>query len=112
MEFIEIQDELLNVLRQGNGMFRTAYQIFANLSQVTRDRLTQEYPVIAGRPLMGAGAGIYYSPASFISHALEYFSKSNNHIVKGYIDSLNVKFEGYEPGFSGGISIWAWQDKR
>jgi hypothetical protein len=109
MKFDEIQEPLLNVLRQGNGMFRTAYQIFANLGQETKTRLTGEYPVVAGRPVMGAGAGIYYSPASFIAHALANFAKSNNRIIEGALDSQNAQFEGYEPGFKGTISIWAWK---
>lgn len=109
MEFNEIRDQLLSVLQQGNGMFRTAYQIFSNLRQETQDRLTREYPVVSGRPPMGAGAGIYYSPASFIAHALEYFARSNNRIIQGRIDSQNVQFEGYEPGFKGTTSIWAWK---
>jgi len=109
MEFNEIQDQLLFVLQQGNGMFRTAYQIFINLRPDMRDRLTREYPVVSGRPIMGEGAGIYYSPASFIAHALAYFAKSNDRIVQGFIDSQNVRFEGYEPGFKETTSIWAWK---
>lgn len=109
MKFNEIQDQLLDVLRQGNGMFRTAYQIYASLPQVTKDRLTHEYPVVSGRPLMGEGAGIYYSPASFIAHALEYFARSNKRIIQGSIDSQNVRFEGYPPGFKGTTSIWSWK---
>ena len=109
MEFIEIQEPLLAVLQQGNGMFRTAYQIYANLRQETKDRLNQEYPVVPGRPLMGEGAGIYYSPASFIAHALEYYARSNARIIQGSIDSQNVRFEGYPPGFKGTTSIWAWK---
>lgn len=109
MEFREIQNELLDVLQQGNGMFRTAYQIFVHLPQATQDRLTREYPAISGRPLMGANAGVYYSPASFIAHALEYFSRNDSRIVQGSIDSENARFEGYEPGFRGTTSIWAWR---
>jgi hypothetical protein len=109
VEFQEIQEELFSVLQQGAGMFRTPYQIFVRLGQGTRDRLTREYPVAQGSPIMGEGAGIYYSPASFISHALDYFKEHNIHIAKGYIDSENVTFEGYAPGFRGNISIWAWR---
>lgn len=110
MKFEDIRVELVNVLQQGNGMFRTAYQIFVNLETATRDRLTREYPVVAGRPLMGAGAGIYYSPASFIAHALEYFARVDKRIVQRSIDTQNVRFEGYEPGFRGTTSIWAWEE--
>lgn len=109
MEFIEIQEPLVDVLQQGNGMFRTAYQIFANLPQDVQDRLTGAYPVESGKPLMGEGAGRPYSPASFIAHALEYFARSNARIIQGSIDSQNVRFEGYPPGFKGTTSIWAWK---
>lgn len=109
MKFIEIQDELLNVLQQGNGIFRTAYQIYANLRQETREKLNREYPVVPGRPLMGEGAGIYYSPASFIAHALEYFARTDRRIRQAGIDSQNAQFEGYPPGFRGSTSIWAWE---
>lgn len=109
MEFTEIETELVEVVRRGNGMFRTAYQIFANLEQTTKDRLTREYPVTSGRPEMGEGAGRHYSPASFIAHALEYFARSNGRIVQKSIDTQNARFEGYTPGFKGTTSIWAWE---
>lgn len=109
MEFKEIQEPLVAVLQHGNGMYRTAYQIFVNLRQETKDRLTQEYPVVPGRPLMGEGAGIYYSPASFIAHALAHSAKSNTRIKQECIDTRNVQFEGYPPGFKGTTSIWAWK---
>ena len=114
MEFIEAQNEVYQILQEANVRFRTAYQICTRIEEFNprlRRRLLEKYPSAPGKPSMGEGAGIYYSPASFIAHALDYFfERDANNVMKAWFDSKNVNFEGIKPGFKGGwISIWAWR---
>jgi hypothetical protein len=111
MEYNEVRNEVYRVLQEGDGKFRTAYQICTKLEPALWRRLIEEYPSAPGQPPMGKGAGIYYSPAGFIAHALDYFyDRDHNSIMKAWFDSKNIVFEGIEPGFEGGwISIWAWR---
>ena len=114
MKFNEIQDEVYRILQEADGRFRTAYQICTKIMDLYPPlwrRLREEYPSLLGQPPMGEGAGIYYSPASFVAHALNYFfDRDTNNIMKSWFDSKNITFEGTEPGFKGGwISIWAWR---
>ena len=59
---------------------------------------------------MGEGAGIYYSPASFIAHALNHFYNGDNYpqIDKRWFDTIDIQVEGITPGNKEGTSIWAW----
>jgi hypothetical protein len=62
---------------------------------------------------MGEGAGIYYSPASFIAHALDHFQRHSSYpeIDKRWFDSIDIKVEGIIPGNKEGTSIWAWNPR-
>lgn len=114
MEFNEVRSKVYRVLQEGDGRFRTAYQICARIEEFNPrlwGRILEEYPSAPGRPPMGEGAGIHYSPANFIAHALDYFfGRDTTNIMKAWFDSKNITFDGTEPGFKGGwISIWAWR---
>jgi len=114
MEFNEVRDEVYQVLQEAGGRFRTAYQVCTKIEEFNPNlwrRLLEEYPSASGRPPMGEGVGIYYSPASFIAHALDYFyERDHDNIMKAWFDSKNITFDETEPGFKGGwISIWAWR---
>ncbi len=112
MQFDEVKDIMINILQETAGRFLLPYQVFENIKK--RDpslakRIGAAYPVTPGNPTMSAGAGIYYSPASFIAHASEYFSKSNPNIVKEWIDPTDLRIEEVVPGNQEGISIWKWR---
>jgi len=114
MEFNEVQTELYRILQEADGRFRTPYQICIRIQEENPDLwalLLRAYPSVEGQPPMGAGSGTYYSPASFVSHALDYFFQNDlGDIIKAWFDSKNIIFENIEPGFKGGwISIWAWR---
>ncbi len=108
----EIQPLLLEILRQKEGHFVTPYQICQIIEQSHFDvwtELTRQYPSSPGAPVMGEGAGIPYSPATFVSHALESARKHNASVRKEYFACDGVRFSEIIPGFTGKIvSIWAW----
>lgn len=110
MEYTEIQDELLAILEEKRGIYRTAYQICKKLEvsyPVLWTQLLRSYPVEAGAPQMGAGAGIYYSIANFTALALDNLANRNGSVIrKAWIDSKNTIFEGVEPGYKEKTSIW------
>ena len=111
MEYEEIREEVYRILQEAEGRFRTAYQIYNRMEAGIREQLAQEYPSAPGQPVMGAGAGTYYSPASFVSHALDYFFHDDpDNIMKAWFDSENIIFEDIEPGYrEGWVTIWAWR---
>ena len=114
MEFHEIEHVVLEVLRETGGQYLLPYQVFTRLKE--RDpslgqRIEREYPVQPGNPPMGEGAGIYYSPASFVAHALNHFRLNQNHrrhLDKRWLDTSGVEITGIVPGNKEGTSIWAW----
>lgn len=113
MEFIELENILLEILREAEGNFLLPYQIFekieyknSNLAQ----RLKDEYFVDAGKPMMGAGAGIPYSPASFIAHALNNLKGSHQEIQKERFEPTDITIKEVQPGNKETISIWAWKE--
>ena len=74
-------------------------------------KIISEYPAQEGKPSYGIGAGQTYSAAGFISQALLYFEQDTKpKIIKGYLDSTNVVFDGITPGSqSGWLAICAWK---
>ena len=73
MEYQEVSEILVEILRDAGGSFLFPYQIFNEIESRDENlarRLEAEYSTTPGRPSMGEGSGIYYSPASFIAHAL------------------------------------------
>jgi hypothetical protein len=77
IKFVEIQQELLNIIGAADGRFLTAYQIckeIENTYPATWSRLTESYRTSPINPI-GAGSGAQYSPASFVANALKFISK-------------------------------------
>lgn len=116
MHFRDVEDLVIDILRNAGGKYLLPYQIFTRLKDrdtVLGQRVEDEYPVQTGNPTMGEGAGIYYSPASFIAHALDHFQRSSNYpqIDKRWFDSIDIQVEGIIPGNKEGTSIWAWEPR-
>lgn len=116
MHFNEVEVFVIDILQNASGKYLLPYQIFTRLKDrdpVLGQRIENEYPVQTGNPTMGEGAGIYYSPASFIAHALDHFRGSSNYpqIDKRWFDSIDIKVEGIIPGNKEGTSIWAWEPR-
>lgn len=114
MKFNDVKKEVIQILQDIDTRFISAYQICAKIesgSPELWEKIQSEYGTTTGSPAMGSGAGQHYSPASFISHALEYFSKSNKEVKKEYFTCEGVTFGNIEPGYTGNVvAIWAWQD--
>lgn len=116
MHFHEVENLVLRILQNTGGLYLFPYQIFIRLKGIDPalgQRIENEYPVQTGNPPMGEGAGIYYSPASFIAHALNHFHDSNNYpdLDKRWFDSNGIEIEGIRPGNKEGTSIWAWNPR-
>lgn len=114
MQYEEVRNVALEILQSLDGRFTTAYQICLKIEQrnpTLWSRLINEYKSEPGHPAMGEGAGIYYSPATFIAKSLDYFhTHKQKHLIKAYFESTDVNFAGFDPGYKGGyLSIWAWQ---
>lgn len=114
MKFIDAKNELIQILQDADTRFISAYQICLTIEAKHPnlwDIIQSEYGTATGNPTMGSGAGQHYSPASFVSHALEYFSKMQKEIKKEYFICEGVTFSNIEPGYTGNIvAIWAWQE--
>ncbi len=114
MHFHEIEEITIEILQQAAGRFLLPYQIFNRIMMqdtALGQRIQQEYPVQTGNPTMGEGAGIYYSPASFVAHAVNHFYNNKEDyplIEKRWFDASDIKIEGITPGNKEGTSIWAW----
>ena len=79
MEYIEIQQEVLEILRAASGSFLSAYQVCQDIEKnndALWSRLTDAYPSIDTPVPMGTGTGRHYSPASFVAGALAHFTRS------------------------------------
>ena len=115
MQYDEVREVLIEIIRAAGGRFRSAYQICRVIEAQYPDlwqQLRANYRVEEGRPEMGAGAGIYYSPATFVSQALEYFSHEESRVQKAWFDSTNVNFDGTDPGYKEGwLAIWTWREE-
>ncbi len=113
MQFREIETIAIDILRDANGKYLLPYQIFNRLKErdpALGQRIELEYPVRPGNPTMGEGAGIYYSPASFVAQALNHFHTTGSYtaLSKAWFDTIDIKIEGIIPGNKEGTSIWAW----
>ncbi len=111
MEYKEVINEVIEILEECEGDFITAYQI-CNKIELTYPylwrRITTDYSSINPNIAMGEGTGNSYSPATFISNALQNYSKDNPHIVKDVLSCEGVLFGDVVPGFTGKrITIWA-----
>ena len=117
MHFHEVESIVIQILQDADRKYLFPYQIFTRLRArdcVLGQRIENKYPVQTGNPLMGEGAGIYYSPASFIAHALNNFFASNIYhpsLDKRWFDSNGIDIEGIIPGNKEGTSIWAWNPR-
>ncbi|ELV7509395.1 MULTISPECIES: hypothetical protein [Aeromonas] len=114
MKFIDAKNELLQILQDADTRFVSSYQICITVETKFPKLwkfIQSEYGTAIGNPTMGAGAGQHYSPASFVSQALEYFSKTTKEIKKEYLICEGVNFSNIEPGYTGNVvAIWAWQE--
>jgi hypothetical protein len=112
MRYEEIRDVMIDDLQGLEGRYTSAYQICRRLEELRPElwqRLVREYPGREGQPAMGESAGTPYSPATFVSHALDNIRRLEPRILKAHFDSAGVVFAGVEPGFRGGwLLIWAW----
>ena len=116
MHFRDVENLVIDILRNAGGKYLLPYQIFTRLKDrdpVLGQRVEDKYGVQTGNPTMGKGAGIYYSPASFIAHALDHFQRSSNYhqIDKRWFDSSDIQVEGIIPGNKEETSIWAWEPR-
>jgi hypothetical protein len=116
MHFRDVENLVIQIIQDADGKYLFPYQIFTRLKNrdpALGQRIENEYPVQPGNPTMGEGAGIYYSPASFIAHALDHFQRSGSYpeIDKRWFDSIDVEVEGIIPGNKEGTSIWAWNPR-
>ena len=116
MKYVEIKDEAVQILAGIGGRFMSAYQICQHLKRdypELWDSLVAAYPSTdAGKP-MGQGAGMYYSPATFVAQALANFVKNGS--VPGLRHEVfsceGVEFSGIKPGYTGNeIGIFALQN--
>lgn len=113
MQFRDIETTVIDILQAASGKYLLPYQIFNRLKDrnpALGQRIEADYPVQAGNPPMGEGAGIYYSPASFVAHALNHFHSSGSYasLSKAWFDAIDIKVEGIIPGNKEATSIWAW----
>ncbi len=117
MHFSEVENIVIQILQAADGKYLFPYQIVTRLSErdsMLGQTIENEYPVRTGNPSMGQGAGIYYSPASFIAHALNNFFTSGKYqqsLDKRWFDSNGINIEGIVPGNLEGTSIWAWNPR-
>jgi len=111
MKFKEIINEVVEILARCEGNFITAYQICQKIERAHPDlwqRITIAYPSTDPNRAMGEGTGNYYSPASFVSHALKHQTTNNPRIVQEVLSCEGVLFGDVAPGFTGNkITIWA-----
>lgn len=115
MQFHEIENLIIQIVQEAGGKCLLPYQVFTRLKQ--RDpslgnRIESSYPTQPGNPAMGEGAGIYYSPASFVAHALNHFTSKYPELDKQWLDTIDIEVEGIIPGNKEGTSIWAWRSSN
>lgn len=111
MEFKQIETVTIQILQDAQGSFLFPYQIFNRIKQKNTalgELIENAYPTEPDKPIMGEGAGIYYSAASFVAHALNKFTDSHPEIKKEWFDANDIEVEGIIPGNKEGTSIWAW----
>ena len=112
MHFKEIENIAIEILQEAEGKFLLPYQIFEKIrikDPALAQRIQNEYPSATGKPPMGAGAGIYYSPASFVAQALNNFKENQPEITKEWFEPSGISIKEVQPGSEEGVSIWAWK---
>jgi len=113
MQFNQIETITIKILQDADEKFLFPYQIFNRIKQRNPSlggQIEAAYPTKSGNPIMGEGAGIYYSAASFVAHALNNFKNSHAEIQKEWFDSNDIEIEGIVPGNKEATSIWAWKE--
>ena len=115
MEFKQIETVTIQILQDAQGSFLFPYQIFNRIKRENTalgEQIENAYPAEPDKPIMGEGAGIYYSAASFVAHALNKFKDSHSKIKKEWFDAKDIEVEGIIPGNKEGTSIWAWKEEE
>lgn len=113
MHFKEIENIVIEILQEAEGKFLLSHQIFEKIrikDSALAQRIENEYPSAPGKPSMGAGAGIYYSPASFVAHVLDSFKGNRPEITKEWFEPSDISIKEVQPGSEEGVSIWAWKE--
>jgi hypothetical protein len=113
MEFEQIERITVQILQDTQGSFLFPYQIFNRIKQknvALGEQIKDAYPTESNKPIMGEGAGVYFSAASFVAHALKKFKESYPKIQKEWLDTNGIEIEGIIPGNKEGTSIWAWKE--
>jgi hypothetical protein len=111
MQFKQIEEITIKILKDGKERFLFPYQIFNRIKKLdpSLSKLIIAAYTKPGNPDMGEGAGIYYSAASFVSKALNKFKDKYPEIKKEWVDSNDIKIEGSIAGNKESCSIWAWK---
>jgi hypothetical protein len=111
MKYTDILEPVIQILKEANGAFQTPYQICFRLQErepALWARLADEYRSAEEDISMGAGTGTHYSPASFVSHALEYHSGENPRIQRADFACAGVTFRDVKPADTDTVvSIWS-----
>jgi hypothetical protein len=114
MKFDDAIPAACEVLRSLGGNFATAYQVAALIRDRHPDlwgRIAEQYRAGGDGPLMGEGAGVTYSPASYIAHTLNTaHGRGEIRLVKAWLEVAGVEFSGIKPASEGRVSIWAWRE--
>lgn len=112
MQFNQIEALTIQILQDADQKFLFPYQIYNRIKQRNPSIAAQieaAYPAQSGNPIMGKDAGILYSPASFVAHALSYFKDAHGQIQKEWVDANDIEIKGVAPGNKETTSIWAWK---
>ena len=114
MKFDQIKKITIKILQEADEQFLFPYQIFNRIKRENTTlgkQIEDAYPTAPNKPIMGEGAGIYYSPASFVAQALNKFKDEYpKNIKKEWFDSNDIEVQGIVPGNKEGTSIWTWKE--
>jgi len=113
MQFKQIEAIAIKILQDADEKFLFPYQIFNRIrtqDPVLGKKIETAYATKSGKPIMGEGAGIYYSAAAFVAKALNKFKDAHPEIKKEWFDSNDIEVQGIVPGNKEATSIWAWKD--
>jgi hypothetical protein len=112
VEFKQIETVAIKILKGAKGKFLFPYQIFNRIKKLDPPlgkQIAAAYPSKSGKPIMGKGAGKYYSPATFVAKALRKLQDDHAEITYEWFDANDIKIEGIVPGNRVATSIWAWK---
>jgi hypothetical protein len=113
MQFKQIESITIKILQDADEKFLFPYQIFNRIrsqNQVLGKQIEAAYVTKPGKPIMGKGAGIYHSAASFVARALNKFKDTYPEIKKEWFDPNDIEIKGIVPGNKEATSIWAWKE--